>query len=78
MSSRNIGKDSLKITMSRMIALVISMIAAMLLSRFRTLEEFGTYSQIYLLATLFSTIILLGVPNSISSFLARAETDDEK
>ncbi|MDP8212613.1 MAG: oligosaccharide flippase family protein, partial [Candidatus Zapsychrus exili] len=78
MSSRNIGKDSLKITMSRMIALVISMIAAMLLSRFRTLEEFGTYSQIYLLATLFSTIILLGVPNSISYFLARAETDDEK
>ncbi len=50
----------------------------MLLSRFRTLEEYGTYSQIMIVITLFTSIILMGLPNSTNYFLARAETPEQR
>lgn len=50
----------------------------MLLARFRTLEEYGTYSQIIMITDLVSTILMLGLPNSINYFLAKARTDEEK
>ena len=50
----------------------------MLLARFRTLEEYGTYSQMLLVINLFASIFMLGLPNSINFFLARAENQDEQ
>lgn len=73
-----IAGDALKLTISKMIILVLSMIAAMLLSRFRTLEEYGTYSQLLLVINLATSIIMLGLPNSINYFLARAETEESR
>lgn len=73
-----IAGDALKLTISKMIILVLSMIAAMLLSRFRTLEEYGTYSQLLLVINLVTSIIMLGLPNSINYFLARAETEESR
>jgi Membrane protein involved in the export of O-antigen and teichoic acid len=77
-NNRSLGKDALKLTTSKFITIGISMVSAMLLSRFRTLEEYGTYSQIMTVTTLTTTIIMLGLPNSINYFLARAETNEEK
>lgn len=54
------------------------MVSAMLLSRFRTLEEYGTYSQLLLVTNLFTIIFILGLPNSINFFLAKTESDNER
>ena len=78
MKNRKIGKDAAKITFSEIFTLSISLVSAMLLSRFRTLEEYGTYSQILLVTNLVSTIFMLGLPNSINYFLSRAQNDDER
>jgi O-antigen/teichoic acid export membrane protein len=75
---QSIASDALKLTTSKIITMVLSMIAAMLLSRFRTLEEYGTYSQILLVINLMTTIIMMGLPNSINFFLARAETEEAR
>ncbi|MFZ5974863.1 MAG: oligosaccharide flippase family protein [Bacillota bacterium] len=75
---RSIGTDSLKLSISQIITTTIALVAAMLLSRFRTLEEYGTYSQLLIVINVFTTIFMLGLPNSINYFLARAETSDEK
>ena len=74
----SIGSDAVKLTVSKIISLGISTITAMLLSRFRTLEEYGTYSQMLLVVNLFTSIFMLGLPNSINYFLARAEAREEK
>jgi len=54
------------------------MITAMLLSRFRTLEEYGTYSQLLMVINIATTFFMLGLPNSINFFLARAENNNER
>ena len=74
----SIAGDALKLTMSKVITLVISMVIAMLLSRFRTVAEYGTYSQIMLTINLVTTIVLLGLPNSVNYFLARTEDSEER
>lgn len=75
---QSIASDAVKLTASKIITLTISMINAVILSHFRTLEEYGTYSQLLMVINLASTIFMVGLPNSINFFLARAENDDEK
>lgn len=74
----SVGNDALKLTISKMMVLVIQMISAMLLSRFRTVEEYGTYSQLLMAVNLATTVIMMGLPNSLNYFLAGAEGDKEK
>ena len=78
MERGNIGKDSLKLTISQMGALLIGMVSAMLLSRFRTLAEYGTYSQLYIISEITAPVIMLGIPAGISYFLARGATPSDK
>lgn len=73
--SQSIASDTVKLTASKIITLSISMLSAMLLSRFLTLEEYGTYSQLLLVINVITTFFMLGLPNSINYFLARAETE---
>lgn len=70
--------DTLKLSTSKTITLLISMVSSMLLSRFRTLEEYGTYSQILMVVTISISLFTLGLPNSINFFLARIEDKGEK
>lgn len=72
------ARDAVKLTASKVLTLIIGMVTAMLLSRFRTLEEYGTYSQLLMVISITTSIISLGIPNSINYFLARAESDQEK
>lgn len=74
----SIGGAAVKLTVSKMIVLLISMVTAMLLSRFRTVEEYGTYSQLMTVINLVTTIIMMGLPNSLNYFLAGADTDKER
>ena len=73
-----LGHAAVRLTASKVITMVITLITSMLLARFRSLEEYGTYSQLLLVINLFTTLLMLGLPNSINYFLARADTADEK
>ncbi|MEG1925519.1 MAG: oligosaccharide flippase family protein [Ruthenibacterium sp.] len=74
----SIGKDAVILTSSKVVAMMISVASAMFLSRFRTLEEYGTYSQLLMAVNLATSFVMLGLPNSINYFYAKAETQDEK
>lgn len=74
----SLGKDTVLLTISKMMTLVITMLTGMMLSRFRSFEEYGTYSQLMLVVSLFTSIFMLGLPNSINYFLARADSKAEQ
>lgn len=77
-STNGLGNEAVKLTISKIITLVITMITGMMLARFRTLDEYGTYSALLLVINLFTALLMLGLPNSINYFLARAESSEEK
>lgn len=74
----SIGGDTVKLTASKIITTIISFIVVMILSRYFTLEEYGTYSQIIIIVNLAGSLLMLGLPNSINFFLARLETTIER
>ncbi len=74
----SIAKDSVKLSGSRIMTTMINTLAAMLLARFRTLGENGTYSQLLLAVNLANSIFMLGFPNSINYFLAKMERREER
>ena len=73
-----LGWDAVYVTLSKLVMLLVGLGITMILSRFWTKEEYGTYSQIHLVVNLSISIFMLGLPNSINFFLARAETGEEK
>lgn len=74
----SIGEDAVRLTVSKAITLGIGLVTSMLLSRFRTLEEYGTYSQMLLVINLVVSLLMLGLPSSINYFIGRAENEEEK
>lgn len=74
----NIGKDSLILTITQFVTLGINMINAMLLSRFRTLEEYGTYSQVMTICSIIITFMAAGFSQCINYFLGKSETEADK
>lgn len=76
--SANLGADATLLTASKIATSAIAMIMTMLLSRFRTLGEYGTYKEILMVINLVTAILMLGLPKSLNYFLARADTDEER
>lgn len=76
--SRSMGKSALHLTIAKVITTLIALVSSMLLSRFRTLSEYGTYSQILIVISLATALFLLGLPSSTNYFLALAETHEER
>lgn len=70
--------DVFSLSASRLISYAVSMIGTMQLARFRSLTEFGTYSQMLLAINLFVSVFSLGLPYCLNYFLARAETKKER
>ena len=70
--------DAVRLTASKIIGNVLTLVSAMLLARIRTLEENGIYSELMLVISLAAAIFMLGLPNAINFFLAKAETREEK
>lgn len=75
--NNSIAKDATKLTIIKITTTVLTMLVAMLLSRFRTLEEYGTYSQIQLIGNLVTTLFMVGLPNGISFFASKAKEKKE-
>lgn len=73
-----LGNDAIKLTSSKIIVTLVGLISSMLLSRFRTLTEYGTYSQILMVVNLVCALLMLGLPNSINYFLGKAQSAEEK
>lgn len=74
----SIGKNVIILSVSKIFLMLLSIIVSMLLARFRSLEEYGTYSQVIMVINFVTTIFILGLPNSINYFLARAEDENKK
>ena len=74
----SMGKNTVWLTTTKIINTVITMLITMLLSRFRTLEEYGTFSQINIITTVVTTVFALGLPNCVNFFLNRTEKKEEK
>lgn len=77
-SVNKIGKNAVMLTASKMLVMLISLVTSMMLSRFRTLEEYGTYSQLTTIVNVAVSIFMLGLPNSLNYFYARADGIEEK
>jgi O-antigen/teichoic acid export membrane protein len=74
----SIANEAVKLTISKTITMTFAIIANMILSRFRTLDEYGTYSQLLIVVNLATTIFMLGLPYSINFFIASIDDEHEK
>jgi len=70
MQSNSIRKDSVKLLSVTILSMGLSLISLSLLSHFRSLDEYGTYSQIVLITSLAYSVFALGLPSSVNYFLA--------
>lgn len=73
-----IFKDVSVITISKIVSALIAFINTALLSRFRTLTEYGTYSQMILAISLVVTICDLGLPYAVTYFGSKAEKREDR
>ena len=71
-------KDSLILTVSKIISGLVQILITMFLSKFRSLQEYGTYTQMLLVINLVTSIIMMGLPNSVSFFLGRSKEQKER
>lgn len=78
MNRKSLLSDAMGLTLSKVIVSGISIITTMLLSRFRTLSDYGTYSQLLVISNIGINFFFLGMPNSINYFLPRAENNSQK
>lgn len=74
----SLGADVSLLTVSKIAVSAMSMIMAMLLARFRTKAEMGTYNSILIVINLATSLLMLGLPQSLNYFLGRAESEDER
>ena len=74
----SVSSNALILIVSKILNTLLTLISSMLLSRFRSLSEYGTYSQLHTVIGLFLAILLLGLPNSMNYFVARADSQEQK
>ena len=74
----SIGKSTLIITASKLASLLMNMLCVMVLARIRTLEEYGTYSQLLMSISIVSTVFMMGLPNSVNYFLGIADSQETR
>ncbi len=73
-----LGVNALILSSSKIATMVISLAAGMMMARFRTLDERGTFSQMQLVISLVNSVLLLGIPNCINYFISKADSQKEK
>lgn len=74
----NFGKNTITLTVSKVLSLVMSIGITVILSRYRTLEEYGTYAQLILIVNLSVSILSFGINNSINYFLGKFEHKNDR
>lgn len=76
--NEKISKSTIYLTISKFLNLFISLVTSMLLSRFRSISEYGTFSQINVVISLATALLLMGLPNAINYFYPKARSQTEK
>lgn len=76
--TNSIFKNAAWLTVTKFVTLAINMVVTMLLSRYRTLGEYGVFSQITLVTNLASSLFMLGLPGSVNYFLNKSENNKTK
>lgn len=76
--SGKIGTNGALLSASKILNLTISLITSMLLARFRTLEEYGTFSEINTVVNLAVAIFCIGLPSCLNYFVPRCENQEEQ
>lgn len=74
----NFGKNTITLTISKVLSLAMSIGITVILSRYRTLEEYGTYAQLILIVNLSVSILSFGINNSINYFLGKFEHKNDR
>lgn len=64
-----LGSSAAALTISKMITMAMSIVTAMVLSRYLSLKDYGTYSELQTVTSLVVSIFILGLPNSLNYFL---------
>lgn len=72
-NKKNVATDSMKLSIAQIFSLIINMINIMLLSRYRSVEEYGTYSQMLMVSSIAVTFLASGFSQCINYFLANEE-----
>ncbi|MBO4848116.1 MAG: glycosyltransferase [Clostridia bacterium] len=67
--------DSVKMTIAQVLTLGVNMINVMLLSRFRTVEEYGTYSQMIMVSAIIIIFFASGFSQCVHFFLANERNE---
>lgn len=71
-------KDSLLLTFSKGLQMMVEVITIAVLSRKLTLEEYGVFGQILAISLIITSLLSLGIPNSVNYFLSKAQSFEEK
>lgn len=72
------SNDFISVSISKVLSLVIAMAVSMFLSRYLSLSEYGTYSQLLTVTNLFTSLFVFGLPCCISYFIPRYTNEEEK
>lgn len=77
-NQRHVGSSALALSISKILNLLLSMITSMLLARYLSLHEFGTYSELQTITSLAVSIFALGLPSSINYFLSSCNLEEKR
>lgn len=78
MRKKTLLSDAISMSAAKAIVAIMSILMAMLIARFRTLSENGTYSQLLVISNIASNVFFLGMPNSVNYFLPRTSSREEQ
>lgn len=72
------GTNAFVLVFSKFMALLLSIVTTMVLTRSLALDEYGTYSELLTISAIGVSVFSLGLPNALNYFLPRCETMKEK
>lgn len=74
----SLGGDSLKLMLSKILNVIFSFISIFFLVRYLTIEDYGIYTQLILIVSVFSALFFLGLPFSLNFFLGKSNSNEER
>lgn len=78
MKKENLSNDAVIITTGKMITKLTEIVVSLVLVRFLTKSDYGTYRQVWLVYATISGILLLGIPRSIYYFVPTLPEDRKR
>lgn len=74
----SLAGGALSLSGSKFLTLMIGTVSSMMMARLRTQDDYGTYTALVMSIRTLSVFLMMGLPNSINYFLARAKNTAQK